>query len=81
MKLVSTVDRDYVTFLDELVTMDETIVSLNTRESKKMSEQWVKKGQPGPIKARVYTSLNKIMVLEIFHSKGLIYSNFVQRDT
>jgi hypothetical protein len=36
--------------------------------------QWVKKGQPGLIKAKVHASWTKQMLLVFIDSKGLIYS-------
>ena len=39
--------------------MGETIVSFHTSETKRMSKQWIKKGQPGPIRARVHVSPHK----------------------
>jgi hypothetical protein len=37
--------------LDNIVTMDETMVSYHTLEAKKQSKQWIAKGKKGPIKA------------------------------
>ena len=65
--------------LDRIVTMDETLVSYHTPLTKKQSKQWILKGQPGPIKAKVQASRTKQMVLAFFDSKGLIYSNIVPR--
>ena len=65
--------------LDRIVTMDKTLVSYHTPLTKKQSKQWILKGQPGPIKAKVQASRTKQMVLAFFDSKGLIYSNIVPR--
>lgn len=65
--------------LDNIVTMDETMVSQHTPETKKQSKRWVKKGQPGPIKARVHASRSKHMVLAFFDAGGLIYTNIVPK--
>jgi CRISPR/Cas system-associated endonuclease Cas1 len=44
--------------------------------------QWVKKGQAGPVKARVHASRSKQMVLVFFDPKGMIYTNiFPQSET
>ena len=43
--------------------------------------QWLPKGQPGPIKAKVHATRTKQMVLCFFNSKGLIYTNYVPRGT
>jgi hypothetical protein len=48
-------------------------------ESKKKSKQWIKKGQPGPRKARVHASWTKQMLMAFFDSKGLIYTHIVPR--
>jgi len=78
---VAAVHRRSLHMLDCIVTMDETMVSYHTPETKKQSKQWVKKGLPGPIKAKVHASRTKQMVLAFFDSKGLIYTNIVPRGT
>jgi histone-lysine N-methyltransferase SETMAR len=67
--------------LDNIVTMDETMVCHHTPATKKQSMQWVKKGQPGPIKAKVHASRTKQMLLAFFDSKGLIYSHIVPKGS
>jgi histone-lysine N-methyltransferase SETMAR len=73
------VQRQSMAVLDNIVTMDESAVSFHTPETKKQSKQWVKKGQPGPIKARVHATRTKQMVLVFFDAKGVIYTNYVPR--
>jgi hypothetical protein len=58
--------------LDNIVTMDETMVCHNTPKTKKQSMQWVKKGQAGSSKARVHVSRKKQMLLAFFDNKGVI---------
>ena len=54
--------------MDNIMIMDETMVSYHTpRTKKKHSKQWIKKGQPGPIKARAHSGLTKHLLL----AKGL----------
>jgi hypothetical protein len=65
--------------LDCIVMMDETMVSYHTPETKKQSKQWIPKGQPGPLKARVHASRTKQMVVAFFDSRGLIYTHIVPR--
>ncbi len=65
--------------LNNIVTMDESVVSFNTPGTKKQSMQWVKKGQPGPIKARVHATRSKQMVLMFFDANGVIYTNYVPK--
>jgi [histone H3]-lysine36 N-dimethyltransferase SETMAR len=78
-EFVAAVNRRSLSMLDNIVTMDETMVSYHTPETKKQSKQWIKKGQPGPIKARVHASRTKQMLLVFFDSKGLIYTHIVPR--
>lgn len=78
-QLVAAVHRHSMAYLDSIVTMDETMVSLHTPETKKQSKRWVPKGQPGPIKARVHASRTKLMVIAFFDAKGLIYTNIVPK--
>jgi hypothetical protein len=65
--------------LDSIVTMEESAVSFHTPESKMQSKQWTKKGQPGPIKAKVHATRSKQFVLAIFNNEGLIYTNYVPK--
>jgi [histone H3]-lysine36 N-dimethyltransferase SETMAR len=65
--------------LNNIVTMDESAVSFHTPETKQQSKQWVKKGQPGPIKARVHATRSKQMVLVFFDSQGVIYTDYVPK--
>ncbi len=59
--------------------MDETMLSFHTPETKKQSKQWIEKGKPGPIKARVHASRTKQMVMAFFDSRGLIYSHIIPK--
>jgi len=61
--------------LDNIITMDETMVSYHTPETKRHSKQWIQTGKPGPIKAKVQASRTKQMVLAFFNSKGLAYAH------
>jgi histone-lysine N-methyltransferase SETMAR len=67
--------------LENIVTMDESAVSFHTPETKQQSKQWLKKGEPGPIKAKVHATRAKQMVLTFFDAKGLIYTNYVPKAT
>jgi histone-lysine N-methyltransferase SETMAR len=67
--------------LENIVTMDESAVSFHTPETKQQSKQWLKKGEPGPIKAKVHATRAKQMVLAFFDAKGLIYTNYVPKGT
>ncbi len=61
--------------------MDESTVSFHTPQTKQQSKQWLVKGAPGPIKAKVHASRSKQMVLCFFDSKGLIYTNYVPKGS
>ena len=76
---VAAINRCSLAMLYLIVTMDETLVSYHTPLTKKQSKQWILKGQPGPIKAKVQASRTQQMILAFFDSKGLIYSKFVLR--
>ncbi len=65
--------------LGNIVTMEESGVLFHTPKMKQQSEQWLKKGEPGPIKAKVHATREKQMVIAFFDSKGLIYTNYVPR--
>ena len=67
------VRRHSAAVLNNIVTVDESAVSFHTPETKKQSKQWTKKGQPGPLKAKVHASRSKQMVLVFFDAKGVIY--------
>jgi hypothetical protein len=75
------IGRRSMLLLDNIVTMDELAVSFHTPETKQQSMQWLPKGQPGPVKAKVHATRTKQMVLAFFDSKGLIYSNYMPRVT
>jgi hypothetical protein len=76
IKLVQTKGRSV---LDRIITMDESSVSMHTPETKQQSKQWLKKGTPGSVKARVHASRAKTMVLVFFDSQGMVYTNYVPR--
>jgi AraC-like DNA-binding protein len=59
---VNLIQRRSMAVLNNIVTMNESAVSFHTPETKQQSKQWVKKGQPGPIKARVHATRSKQMV-------------------
>jgi hypothetical protein len=53
------VRRHSMSMLNNFVTMDELAVSFHAPESKQQSKQWLVKGSPGPIKAKVHTTRKK----------------------
>ena len=80
-KFIAAVYRHSMAMLDRIVTMDATMVSYHTPETKRQSKKWIPKGQPGPIKARVHATWTKQIVLAFLDTKGLIYSNIVPRGS
>jgi histone-lysine N-methyltransferase SETMAR len=78
---VAAVQSRSMAMLQNIVTMDETMVCHHTPQTKKQSMQWVKKGQPGPLKAQVHASRTKQMLLAFFDSKGLIYRHIVPKGS
>jgi hypothetical protein len=65
--------------LNYIVMMDERMVCYYPPQTKKQYQQWIKKGQPGPIKAKVHASQTKQILLTFFDGKFLIYSQIVPR--
>jgi histone-lysine N-methyltransferase SETMAR len=64
--------RHALALLNNIVTMDESVM-------KRVSTQWVKKGQLGPRKAKVHATRTKKMVLVFFDAKDVIYTNYVPK--
>jgi hypothetical protein len=54
-------------------------VSFHTPETKRQYKQWVKKGQPGPLNAKVHAARVKQMVLVFFDAKGIIYTYYMPK--
>jgi histone-lysine N-methyltransferase SETMAR len=80
-KFVAVFDCSSMAMLDQIITMDEMMVSYRTPQNKKQSKQWIKKGKPGPSKARVNASRTKQMLLEFLDSKGLVYTHIMLKRT
>jgi hypothetical protein len=51
---------------DNIVMMDETMVSYHTPQTKRQSKQWIKKGSPGHVKSKVAASRTKQMLVVFF---------------
>ncbi len=71
--------RHSLALLNNIVTMDESAVSFHTPETKRASKEWVKKGLPGPRKAKVHATRTNKMVLVFFDAKGVIYTNYIPK--
>jgi hypothetical protein len=79
-EFINAVERSGLSMLDRIITMDETLVSYFTPETKRMSKEWTLKGKPGPLKAKVQASHSKQMVFAFFDSRGLIYTHIASRS-
>jgi hypothetical protein len=77
-EFVAAVECSSMAMLDQIITIDETMVSYNTPQTKRQSKQWIEKGKPGPTKAKVHASRTK---LAFFDSKGLVYTHIVPKGT
>ena len=70
------------TFLDNVVTGDESWVSPFDPETKRQRLERKTLGSPRPVKARRSKSQVKTMLIALFDSRGLIHYEFVpQRQT
>lgn len=78
---LKTLRRESYAYLDKVVTTDETWISFTTPETKEQSRQWIRKGSRPPTKALVTRSEKKVMVIPFFDSEGLIYTNYVPKNT
>jgi histone-lysine N-methyltransferase SETMAR len=58
-EFVAAVHRRSMAMMDNIVMMDETMVSYHTPQTKRQSPQWITKGSPGPVKAKVAASRTK----------------------
>jgi histone-lysine N-methyltransferase SETMAR len=66
-------------FLEKIVTMDETWVTYYNPELKSQSSQWLPKGSRPPRKAKVTRSEKKLMLIAFFDSRGIIYQHWVEK--
>ncbi len=80
LEFVDAVERSGLSMLDRIISMDETLVSYFTPETKRMSKEWTLKGKPGPLKAKVQASRSKQMVFVFFDLRGLIYTHIASKS-
>jgi histone-lysine N-methyltransferase SETMAR len=78
-EFVAAVRRGSMAMLDNIVMMDETMVSYHTPKAERQLKQWIKKGLPGPVKAKVAGCRTKQMMVVFFDKKGLVYTHIVPR--
>ena len=67
------------TFLNNIITMDKTTIPQLTPESRRQSQQWLKRGQPGPAKAKLQESREKRMLYAFFDNRGMIYRHLAEK--
>jgi histone-lysine N-methyltransferase SETMAR len=66
-------------FLENIITMDETALSLYVPESKRESQEWKFPGEPSSKKMRSSTSHRKSLMLSVFwDANGIILSDFAR---
>lgn len=59
-------------YIDNVITADETWISMCDLEKKQQSTQWVEKEGPPPKKAR-----EKSMIITFFYKEGIIYNHVI----
>ncbi len=62
--------------LECIVTMEETMVSYHTLETKKESKQWIPKGQQGPINVQAHTSQTMCTYIHTSWTKQTVLALF-----
>jgi hypothetical protein len=80
-KFVTAIHGYFLSMLDSIVTMDKTMVHDHTPQMKKQYQHWIKKGQPGSIKAKIHARQTKQMLLAIFLNSKVIYPYIVPRGS
>lgn len=68
-------------FLNSIVTCDESWYHHYDPETKQQSMQWVRKGEPRPVKAKAIKSAGKVMHLVFFDITGVIYDHVIPKGT
>lgn len=75
------VEQEGDSFLDDIITMDETWLHMFDPESKAESSVWKHTNSPPPKKARVIKSMAKVMFVIFFDRDGVILSHAVPKGT
>jgi hypothetical protein len=52
---------------------------MHTHKTKQQSKQWLEKGVPGPVQAKVHATRTKTVVLAFFYSQGVLYNHYVPK--
>ena len=69
-QLLKKFEREGEKFMDRIVTVDETWISLYTPETKAQSTMWKTPGSPSPEKLKMSQSTKKQMFVVFFDAKG-----------
>jgi hypothetical protein len=69
-EFIAVVHPHPLAMLDSIVTMDEMMVCYHTPQMKKQSQQWIKKGQPVPLKAKVHANRTKHDAARLLQQQG-----------
>ena len=67
-------------FLDRIVTTDESMCNLFEPETKKESSVWRRSGSPPLLKARVIKSAQRVMFICFMDRKGMLLVHAVPQD-
>lgn len=76
-RFLDRVEREGQAFLERIVTVDETWISLYEPETKSQSTMWKTPGSPSPKKFKVSRSTKKQMFVMFFDVHGVILSHAV----
>lgn len=71
------VDREGDRFLDRIVTVDETWISLYDPETKQQSSMWKCPGSPSPTKFKMARSTKKRMFIVFYDRRGVVLCHTV----
>lgn len=78
-QLIERYAREGDTFLNKIVTGDETWCYHFDPETKRQSAQWLKVGAPSPRKARFQKSSLKVLASIFFDRKGIVDCSFMEK--
>lgn len=74
--IIETAENDQ-SFLDSIITGDETWCFKYDPKTKRQSAEWKSKGDPKPKKLRFQKSRIKTMLITFYDSKGIVHKEFV----
>jgi histone-lysine N-methyltransferase SETMAR len=71
-------DRD-PSFMERIVTVDETWICCYDPESKEQSKVWLPRGSDPPLKAKVYPSVGKVMATVFWDAEGILLVDYLEK--